>query len=84
MQYFQQPKPSDGERYIHIGDGEKVKIKTIRKFRLLLKTGFYLNLNEIYIVSSFGRNLIYISTMYKYGFTYYFRIKKKKLVGFMI
>ena len=62
-------KPSDGERYIYVGDGKKVEVEAIGKFRLLLKTGFYLDLHETFVVPSFRRNLISISALDKYGLT---------------
>ena len=33
-------KPNDGERYIYVGDGKKVEVEAIEKFRLLLKPNF--------------------------------------------
>ncbi|CAH9086499.1 unnamed protein product, partial [Cuscuta europaea] len=54
-------KPIDGERYIYVGDGKRVEVEAIGVFRLLLKTGFYLDLKETFVVPSFRRNLISIS-----------------------
>lgn len=62
-------KPSDGERYIYVGDGKTIQVEAIGKFRLLLKTGFYLDLDETFIVPSFSRNLISVSTLDKYGYS---------------
>ena len=50
-------KPNDDERYIFVGDGKKVEVEAIGTFRLLLKSGTYLDLNETYVVPSFRRNL---------------------------
>ena len=61
-------KPSDGERYIYVGDCKTVEVEAIGNFRLLLKTGFYLDLDETYFVPSFRRNLISISSLDKFGF----------------
>ena len=36
--YLSCQKPNDVERYIYVGDGNKVKVEAIGKFRLLLKT----------------------------------------------
>ena len=58
-------KPKDGERYFYVDDSKKVEVEAIGKFRLLLKTGFYLDLNETFIVLSFRRNLISISALDK-------------------
>ncbi|XP_060974183.1 uncharacterized protein LOC133039333 [Cannabis sativa] len=43
-------KPSDGERYIFVGDGQSVEVEVIGHFRLLLGTGFYLDLKDTFIV----------------------------------
>ena len=48
-----------------MGDGKTVKVKAIGKFRLLIKTGVYLDLKETYVVPSFRRNLITISVLDK-------------------
>ena len=62
-------KPNDVERYIYVGDGKTVEVEAIGKFRLLLKTGLYLDLNETFIVPSFRRNLISISALDKSGYS---------------
>lgn len=43
-----------------MGDGKVVEVEAIRKFRLSLKIGFYLDLDAIFVASSFRRNLISI------------------------
>jgi hypothetical protein len=55
-------KLKDGERYIYVGDDNKAEVEAIGYFRLLLRTGLYLNLFDTFVVSSFIRNLISIST----------------------
>ena len=62
-------KPSDGERYIYVGDGKPVEVEAIGTFRLLLRTGFYLDLIETFVVPSFRRNLISISALDKFGYS---------------
>ena len=62
-------KPNDGERYIFVGDGKKVEVEAIGAFRLFLKSGTYLDLNETYVVPSFQRNLVSISILDKFGYT---------------
>ncbi|CAH9082885.1 unnamed protein product [Cuscuta europaea] len=62
-------KPIDGERYIYVGDGKRVEVEAIGVFRLLLKTGFYLDLKETFVVLSFRRNLISISALDKFGYS---------------
>ena len=51
-------KSNDGERYIYVGDSKIVEVEVIEKFRLLPKTGFYLDSDETFIIPSFRRNLI--------------------------
>ena len=55
-----------------MGDGKTAKVEAIWKFRLLLKTGVYLDLKENYVVSSFRQNLISISVLDKSGYYYSF------------
>ena len=62
-------KPNDCGRYIFVSDGKKVEVEAIRTFRLLLKSGTYLDLNETYVVTSFQRNLVSISIFDKFGYT---------------
>ena len=62
-------KPNDGETYIFVGDGKKVEVEAIGTFRLFLKSGTYLDLNETYVVPSFRRNLVSISILDKFGYT---------------
>ena len=62
-------KSNDGERYIFVGDGKKVEVEAIGTFRLFLKSGTYLDLNETYVVPSFRRNLVSISILDKFGYT---------------
>ena len=61
--------PSDAERFIYVGDGKTVAVEAIGTFRLLLKTGLYLDLEETYVVPSFRRNLVSISTLDKLGYS---------------
>ena len=49
--------PSDDDRFIFVGDDKRVAEEAIGTFRLKLKTGFYLDLFETFVVLSFRRNL---------------------------
>ena len=49
-------------------DGKTAKVEAIGTFRLLLKTGIYLDLKDTYVVPSFRRNLISISVLDKSGY----------------
>ena len=60
--------PSDAERFIFVGDGNKVPVEAIEHFRLLLKTGCYLDLIDTFIAPTFKRKLISISSLDKSGY----------------
>ncbi|RVW43382.1 Retrovirus-related Pol polyprotein from transposon TNT 1-94 [Vitis vinifera] len=60
--------PTDGERYIYVGNGNKVAVKAIGLFRLQLDSGCTLDLEETFVVPSFRRNLISISCLDKFGY----------------
>ncbi|XP_068657905.1 uncharacterized protein [Aristolochia californica] len=60
-------QPSDAEKFIFVGDGNKVAVEAIGTFRLQLTTGFYLDLFETFVAPSFRRNLISISILDKSG-----------------
>ena len=62
-------KPNDAERCIYVGDGKAASVEAIGTFRLLLKTGCFLDLEETFIVPSFRRNLVSISTLDKFGYS---------------
>jgi hypothetical protein len=48
----------DGERYIYTANDKIVQVEAIEKFRLLIKTKFYLDFDETIFVFFFGRNEI--------------------------
>ena len=60
--------PTDGERYIYVGNGNKAAVKAIGLFILQLDFGYTLDLEETFVVSSFRRNLISISCLDKFGY----------------
>ena len=70
-----------------MSDGKSVKVEVIGTFRLLLRTKFYLDLNETFIVSLFRQNLISISNLDKFRYSCSFENNKfslfhdSKLVG---
>jgi hypothetical protein len=66
-------KPRDDKKYIYVGDDNKAEVETIGHFRLLMKTGLYLNLFDIFVVPSFRRNLISIFALDKLSFSCSFR-----------
>ncbi|RVW20450.1 Retrovirus-related Pol polyprotein from transposon TNT 1-94 [Vitis vinifera] len=60
--------PTDGERYIYVGNGNKAAVKAIGLFRLQLDSGCTLDLEETFVVPSFRRNLISVSCLDKFGY----------------
>ena len=65
--------PTNGERYIYVGNGNKVAVKDISLFRLQLDSGCILDLEKTFVVPSFRRNLISISCLDKFGYCCSFR-----------
>ncbi|RVW63854.1 Retrovirus-related Pol polyprotein from transposon TNT 1-94 [Vitis vinifera] len=65
--------PTDGERYIYVGNGNKAVVKAIGLFRLQLYYGCTLDLEETFVVPSFRRNLISVSCLDKFGYYCSFR-----------
>ncbi|KAK9714501.1 hypothetical protein RND81_06G099300 [Saponaria officinalis] len=62
--------------YIYVGDGKSVEVDAIGTFRLLLRTGFYLDLEDTFVVPSFRRNLISVSLLDKSGYSCLFENKR--------
>ena len=60
--------PTNGERYIYVGNGNKATVKAIGLFRLQLDYGCTLDLEETFVVPLFRQNLISISCLDKYGY----------------
>ena len=65
--------PTDGERYIYVGNDNKAAVKAIGLFRLQLDSGCTLDLEETFVVLPFRRNLIYVSCLDKCGYYCSFR-----------
>ena len=62
-------RPSDDKRHIFVGDGKSVEVEAIGHFRLLLRTGLYLDLkdtllychlDEIWFLFLYWTNLVVI------------------------
>ena len=62
-------RPNNAERSIYVGDEKSVDVKAIGIFRLLLCTGYYLDLKDTFIVPSFRQNLISVSYLDKSGYS---------------
>ena len=63
--YLNYRKPTDVERYIYVGDGKSIEVEAISHFKLLLETGYYLDLIDTFVVPSFRRNLVSIFVLEK-------------------
>ena len=63
----------DGERFIYVGNGNKVAVKAIGLFRLQLDFGCTLDLEETFVIPLFRRNLISVSCLDKFGYYCSFR-----------
>ena len=61
--------PTDAERYIYVGDGKSVEVEAIGHFKLLLRTQFYLDLFDTFVIPSFRRNLVSVSKLDKFGYS---------------
>ena len=51
-----------------MGDVKLVEVDAIGTFRLLLRTGFYLDLKDTFVIPSLRRNLVSISVLDKSGY----------------
>ena len=65
--------PTNGDRYIYVGNGNKAAVKAISIFRLQLDFRCTLDLEETFVVLSFKWNLIFVSCLDKCGYNCSFR-----------
>nr|CAN72650.1 hypothetical protein VITISV_040400 [Vitis vinifera] len=63
--------PTDAEKFIYMGNGNKAPIEAIGLFRLHLEFGCYLDLDETFLSSS-RQNLVSISRLDKFGYSWSF------------
>lgn len=72
---------------IYSGNETSSKVEAVGTFRLILKTGFMLDLENTFCIPSFSRNLISVSKLVQYGFSFMFDkknfslLKNKSVVG---
>ena len=69
-------KPRSKEKYIIIGNDTSALVEGIRTFRLLLNTGHFIDLIDTFVVPTFIRNIVSISTLEKFGYTRTFGNRK--------
>ena len=65
-------KPKGNEQCIYSGNQMCSKVEGVGTFRLILKTGYVLDLNNVFYVPSFSRNLISISKLLVVGYGFLF------------
>ena len=61
--------PIDVKIFIYMGNGNKAPVEAIGLFRLQFEFGCYLNLDDTFYVSSFRRNLVYVSSLDKFSYS---------------
>ncbi|KAL0453457.1 UNVERIFIED_CONTAM: hypothetical protein Slati_1323800 [Sesamum latifolium] len=65
-------KPVESERYIYSGNKMGSRVKAIRTCRLVLNNGFILVLEKTFYIPNFSRNLISVSRLVPYGYSFNF------------
>ena len=63
-------KPNQGEKYLYMGAGDPLEVEWIATFRLILGTGFILELNKVLVIPCFRRNLISIIVLDLEGYAF--------------
>ena len=66
-------KPRSEETYVFTGNDTSARVEGIRTFRLLLNTSHFVDLINTFVVPTFRRNLVYVYTLDKFGYTCTFR-----------
>ena len=69
-------KPRTEEKYVFTGNDTSARVDWIGTFRLLLNTSHFVDLINTFVVSTFRRNLMSISTLDKFGYTCTFGNRK--------
>ena len=68
--------PTDAERFIYVGNGNKAPVEVICLYRLYLESSCNLDLHETFYVSSFRWNLVSISYLDKFDYSCSFGNRK--------
>ena len=69
-------KPRSEEKYVFTSNDTSARIEGIRTSRLLLNTSHFINLIDYFVVPTFRHNLVYVSTLEKFGYTCTFGNRK--------
>ena len=81
-------KPVDSERLIYSGNKIASRVETVGTCSLVLSSGFTLCLEKTFYVPNFARNLISISRLLPFGFSFNFSesgfsiIKNSEVIGY--
>ena len=70
--FLNQRKPTESERSIYLGNQISSHVEAVETYRLVLISVFVLNLENTFFVLSFSRNLISVSRLLPYGFSFKF------------
>ncbi|KAL6327870.1 hypothetical protein AAG906_026549 [Vitis piasezkii] len=65
-------KPSKHEECVYMGDGSKVKVEFFGMIKLKLITESFLLLHNVAFIPSLRRNLISVSSLDRYGYSFHF------------
>ena len=65
-------KPNDGEKIIAMGNWKESRVEAVGTYRLVLDTGFILDLHNVFLVPEISRNLISFSKLVHDGFEFNF------------
>ena len=60
------------EKFVFMGNREKVPVEAVGTYRLILGTGFYLDLMDTFYVPSISRNLVSLSKLDVVGYSFKF------------
>ena len=69
-------KPRSEEKYVFTGIDTLVRVERYEIFRLLLDIGHFVYLIDTFVVPTFKRNLVFVSTLDKFGHTCTFGNRK--------
>ncbi|KAD4586260.1 hypothetical protein E3N88_23861 [Mikania micrantha] len=61
-----------GDLELHVGNGQKVAVKAVGEYVLLLPNGLELVLNNVCFIPSLTRNIVSVSALCEHGFKYAF------------
>lgn len=65
-------KPNDGEHNIYSGNKMCSKVEGVGTYRLVLHTGYTLDLERVFYIPSFSKNLVSVSRLVPHGFNFQF------------